>query len=140
MKTMMAVVAFALATGNVKAAQDIRVSVDGRGNASSLISPLYVKYLRNLPGVVVVPTGEACDFVVIVSALGVTGGPGGVGHSLVGYAWAIDVEDANQRLIKGPDLNLCSKDLGCAEQSISEDIANFDSKIFRPFRQSSRSN
>jgi hypothetical protein len=140
MRTMMAVVAFALATGNVKADTDIRVSISGSQTgggkvANSLIDPIYVKYLRNLPGITVVPTGETCDFTIEVTAL-----CSHVKGRQAGYVWASEVLDANLRLVRATELFICPNDLHKVEQNISEEIMELEPRTFQPFRQSTRSN
>jgi hypothetical protein len=61
MRKLLIVIAtlFASLIGSLTAqTTDIRVSVHGApGGADALIDPIYVKYLRNLPGVTVVPDG-----------------------------------------------------------------------------------
>ena len=113
---------------------NIRVSVYGADDnaiddADGLIDPIYIQYLRNLPGVTAVPVGESCDFTILVNALKVA-----IKDHQLGYTWASVVVDKNGVLVRGTNLYTSEPDMRSVQQIISREIMKLEPKVFGPFR------
>ena len=109
---------------------NVRVDVDAQGDGAVLITQAYRACLRNMPGVVVVSSGQPADAVIQITSIIAT-----IQAQEFGYVWAMVVIDPTTRAeLDGPEVVSTGLTYQQILRATEQMVLNIDRDVFASLR------